>query len=100
MSTRQCCLCKGRNLSLLFTLDDLPISHYLRKPRDDPDPRFSVGFECCGDCGLSQTVDAIPPDLIYGEAVTYTTGSQQPRRLADSITPEVPRPAPARARVI
>ncbi len=97
MSARQCCLCKGRNLSLLFALDDLPISHYLRKTRDDPDPRFSVGFECCGDCGLLQIVDAIPADLIYGEADTYTTGFQRPRHLEDLITTAVARQDPARA---
>jgi SAM-dependent methyltransferase len=97
MSARQCCLCKGRKLSLLFALDDLPISHYLRKTPHDPDPRFSVGFQCCGDCGLLQIVDAIPADLIYGETDTYTTGFQQPRHLEDLITTVVARQDPARA---
>ena len=63
-SARRCCLCKGGKLSLLFKLDDLPISHYLRKTTGDPDPRFSVPFECCEDCGLLQIVDAVPADLI------------------------------------
>lgn len=96
-SARLCCLCKGRNLSLLFKLDDLPISHYLRKSRDDPDPRFSVGFECCEACGLLQIVDAIPAHLIYGEADTYTTGFQQPRHLEDLITTTIARQDPGRA---
>ena len=96
-SARQCCLCKGRSLSLLFNLNDLPISHFLRKKRDDPDPRFSVGFECCQDCGLLQIVDPIPADLIYGEADTYTTGFQQPRHLEDLITTTVARQDPGRA---
>jgi SAM-dependent methyltransferase len=96
-SARQCCLCKGRNLSLLFNLDDLPISHFLRKKRDDPDPRFSVGFENCEDCGLLQIVDPIPADLIYGEADTYTTGFQQPRHLEDLTTTTVARQDPGRA---
>ena len=96
-SARQCCLCKGRNLSLLFNLDDLPISHFLRKKRDDPDPRFSIGFENCEDCGLLQIVDPIPADLIYGEADTYTTGFQQPRHLEDLITTTVARQDPGRA---
>ena len=96
-SARQCCLCKGRSLSLLFNLNDLPISHFLRKKRDDPDPRFSVGFECCQDCGLLQIVDPIPADLIYGEADTYTTGFQQPRHLEDLITTAVARQDPGRA---
>ena len=93
-SARQCCLCKGRSLSLLFNLNDLPISHLLRKKRDDPDPRFSVGFECCQDCGLLQIVDPIPADLIYGDADTYTTGFQQPRHLEDLITTTVARQDP------
>ena len=96
-SARQCCLCKGRNLSLLFSLRDLPISHYLRKSRKDPDPRFSVGFECCGDCGLLQIVDPIPAELIYGEADTYTTGFQQPRHLEDLITTTIARQDPGKA---
>jgi SAM-dependent methyltransferase len=78
-------------------LDDLPISHFLRKKRDDPDLRFSVGFECCQDCGLLQIVDPIPADLIYGEADTYTTGFQQPRHLDDLITTTVSRQDPGRA---
>ena len=96
-SARQCFLCKGRNLSLLFSLRDLPISHYLRKSRKDPDPRFSVGFECCGDCGLLQIVDPIPAELIYGEADTYTTGFQQPRHLEDLITTTIARQDPGKA---
>jgi len=96
-SARQCCLCKGSNLSLLFKLNDLPISHFLRKKRDDPDARFSVGFEYCEDCGLLQIVDPIPADLIYGEADTYTTGFQQPRHLEDLITTTVARQDPGRA---
>src|SRR3981081_3617923 len=96
-SARKCCLCHGTSLSPLFRLQNLPISHYLSRKRDDPDPRFSVGFECCGDCGLLQIVDAIPADLIYGEADTYTTGFQQPRHLDDLITTTVARQDPARA---
>jgi SAM-dependent methyltransferase len=96
-SARRCCLCKGGKLSLLFKLDDLPISHYLRKTVGDPDPRFSVHFECCEDCGLLQIVDAVPADLIYAEADTYTTGFQKPRHLEDLITTTVARQDPGRA---
>jgi SAM-dependent methyltransferase len=96
-SPHRCRLCKGGNLSLLFKLDDLPISHYLRRRTDDPDPRFSVRFECCQDCGLLQIVDAIPADLIYADADTYTTGFQQPRHLEELITTTVARQDPGRA---
>lgn len=94
---RQCCLCGGRDLRPLFKLDSLPISHYLRKKVDDPDPRFSVGFECCRQCGLLQIVDAIPADLIYSQADTYTTGFQRPRHLEDLITTAVARRDPGSA---
>jgi 2-polyprenyl-3-methyl-5-hydroxy-6-metoxy-1,4-benzoquinol methylase len=93
----RCRLCGGRHLSHLLSLNELPISHYLRKSPQDPDPRFTVDFESCQDCGLLQIVNAIPADLIYVEADTYTTGFQRPRHLDDLITTAVARQDPAKA---
>src|SRR5512144_210712 len=93
----RCRLCGGHHLLRLFSLNDLPISHYLRKGQQDPDPRFTVDFESCQTCGLLQIVDAIPADLIYGEADTYTTGFQRPKHLDDLITTTVARQDPAKA---
>jgi 2-polyprenyl-3-methyl-5-hydroxy-6-metoxy-1,4-benzoquinol methylase len=93
----RCRLCGGHRLSHLLSLKELPISHYLRKSPKDPDPRFTVDFENCQDCGLLQIVNAIPADLIYGEADTYTTGFQRPRHLDDLITTAVARQDPGRA---
>lgn len=83
---RQCCLCKASDLECLFRLDDLPISHNLRRRPEDPDPRFSLSFGLCRHCGLLQILDPIPPDLIYAQADTYTTGFQRPRHIEDLIT--------------
>lgn len=93
----RCRLCGGSKLSHFFSLKELPIAHYLRKGPQDPDPRFTVDFESCLDCGLLQIVEPIPPDLIYGEADTYTTGFQRPRHLDDLITTTVARQDPAKA---
>jgi methylation protein EvaC len=95
--TPRCRLCGGRHLSHFLSLNELPISHYLRKSPQDPDPRFTVDFESCQDCGLLQIVNAIPADLIYVEADTYTTGFQRPRHLDDLITTAVARQDPAKA---
>lgn len=95
--TARCRLCGGPHLSRLFSLNDLPISHYLRKGLQDPDPRFTVDFESCQNCGLLQIVNAVPADLIYGGADTYTTGFQQPKHLDDLIATTVARQDPARA---
>jgi SAM-dependent methyltransferase len=93
----RCRLCGGRHLSHLLSLDDLPISHYLRKSAQDPDPRFTVGFDSCQDCGLLQIVRPIPADLLYSEVDTYTTGFQRPRHLEDLITTAVARQDPGKA---
>ena len=93
----RCRLCGGRHLSHFLSLNELPISHYLRKSPQDPDPRFTVDFESCQDCGLLQIVNAIPADLIYDDADTYTTGFQRPRHLDDLITTAVARQDPAKA---
>ncbi len=95
--TPRCRLCGGSHLSHLLCLDNLPISHYLRKSPQDPDPRFTVGFDSCQDCGLLQIVKAIPADLLYSEADTYTTGFQRPRHLDDLITTAVARQDPGKA---
>ena len=95
--TQRCRLCGGHRLSHFLSLDELPISHYLRKSPQDPDPRFTVDFDSCQDCGLLQIVHAIPADLIYGQADTYTTGFQRPRHLDDLITTAIARQDPAKA---
>jgi SAM-dependent methyltransferase len=96
-TTRLCRLCRGTRLEPLLSLDGIPISHYLRKRREDPDPRFRLAFEYCAACGLLQIADAIPADLIYGETDTYTTGFQKPRHLDDLITTTIARQDPGRA---
>ena len=97
MSDRlRCRLCGGHHLSHFLSLNELPISHYLRKSAKDPDPRFTVHFENCRDCGLLQIVNAIPADLIYAETDTYTTGFQRPRHLDDLITTAVARQDPGK----
>ena len=86
---RRCILCGSDQLSTLLKFDNLPISHNLRRSQDDPDPRFSVGFESCPRCGLLQIAEPISPDLLYAHADTYTTGFQKPRHLDDLITTAV-----------
>src|SRR5262245_26207834 len=93
----RCRLCGGRHLSHLLSLEDLPISHRLRKSPGDADPRFTVSFDNCEDCGLLQIVDPISPDKLYGDTDTYTTGFQKPRHLDDLITTAVARRDPGRA---
>lgn len=98
MSDRpRCRLCGGHHLSHLLSLKDLPISHYLRKSPQDPDPRFTVGFDSCQDCGLLQIVRPIPAPLLYSDTDTYTTGFQRPRHLDDLITTAVARQDPGKA---
>ena len=86
---RHCILCGSGGLATLLKIDNLPISHHLRRSQDDPDPRFSVGFESCPRCGLLQIAEPISPDLLYAHADTYTTGFQKPRHLDDLITTAV-----------
>ncbi len=95
--TPRCRLCGGRHLSHLLSVNNLPISHYLRRSPQDPDPRFTVGFDSCRDCGLLQILRPIPADLLYSRADTYTTGFQRPRHLDDLITTAVARQDPGKA---
>jgi len=94
---RSCRLCQGQDLSEALLLERMPVSHHLRRHASEPDPRFSLRFEICESCGLFQIVDPVPPELIYAEADTYTTGFQKPRHLDDLITTAIACDDPGRA---
>jgi SAM-dependent methyltransferase len=94
---RRCRLCGGAELATTLTLERMPVSHHLRTGTADPDPRFDLAFDSCDTCGLLQIVEPVPPELLYSDADTYTTGFHKPRHLDDLITTAVAHDDPGRA---
>src|SRR5882672_6511928 len=78
---RVCRLCGGGDFVHVVTLDDLPVSHALRRSKDESDPRFRLAFECCRSCGLLQIVDVVAPEVLYRDTDSYLTGFHKPRHL-------------------
>ncbi|HXW23549.1 MAG TPA: methyltransferase domain-containing protein [Xanthobacteraceae bacterium] len=91
-----CRLCGHADLADALLLDEMPVSHYLRKTRDEPDPRFPLQFKSCRGCGLLQIVDPVPPEVLYRTTDSYLTGFQRPRHIDDLITTAVAYQDPAR----
>ena len=92
----KCRLCASADLAPAVVLKQMPISHYLRKGVDEPDPRFSLRFESCQSCGLLQIVDPVAPEVLYRTADSYLTGFQRPRHIDDLITTAIAYDDPAR----
>jgi SAM-dependent methyltransferase len=97
VTPRRCRLCGSSDLATAVTLERMPVSHHLRTGAADPDPRFDLIFDSCGGCGLLQIVEPVPPDLLYSDADTYTTGFHKPRHIDELITSAIAHDDPGRA---
>lgn len=71
-----CRLCSGQNLDLVFQLAPSPIGDayvtkgQLRKKQKS----YPIDLFLCRECGLSQLLDVIDPEVLYGDYI-YLTGS-------------------------
>jgi SAM-dependent methyltransferase len=95
-ATAACRLCGHPDLAPALLLEHMPVSHYLRKSGEEPDPRFPLPFESCQGCGLLQIVDPVSPEVLYRTTDSYLTGFQRPRHIDDLITTAIAYEDPAR----
>lgn len=91
-----CNLCGSRELLPLIDFGRHPVSkHYLSDPHDSP-PTWPMQLAFCEACGLTQLVDACPPEVVYNEYVTLSAWKSQPQarrqidflRRMDGLTPD------------
>ena len=82
-----CNLCGSKNLFPLIYFGKHPIAHYyLDKPTQE-EYLHSVDLHFCQECGLTQLVDPVPPDMFYTNYLTLSAWKYQPHiyRLLDLI---------------
>lgn len=74
----ECNLCGGTDLTELINFGEFPVAkHYLTRP-DEVRPVWPVKLYFCEHCGLSQLVDACPPEVVYANYVTLSAWKFQP----------------------
>ncbi|TRZ54079.1 class I SAM-dependent methyltransferase, partial [bacterium] len=71
-----CRLCNGQNLELVFQLAPSPIGDaYVSKDQlGKRQDTYPIDLFLCRECGLSQILDVIDPEILYGDYI-YLTGS-------------------------
>ncbi len=65
--TNNCRLCAGTKLEPLIDLGPMPIAHRLTATADEAAPLYPLSVSFCPGCGLSQIVDPIDPEVLYGD---------------------------------
>lgn len=74
----KCNLCGSEDLLLLIDFGNHPVGkHYLARANDDA-PVWPVRLCFCESCGLTQLVDACPPEILYQNYVTLSMWKAQP----------------------
>lgn len=85
MTATQCRLCGGTGLSELIDLGDMPIAHRLKAAADEAEETFPFAVHFCDGCGLSQIVEPIEPEVLYG-GYNYCFSSWKPQpHIADEV---------------
>jgi len=72
-----CRLCGGRDLQLVFQLAPSAIGDaYVPATKlDRVQERYPIDLFLCKDCGLSQLLDVIAPEVLYADYIYMTTSS-------------------------
>ena len=61
----RCRICQSKDLRLLQDFGRTPIAHRLLKQRDETAELFPFAVQACQGCGLVQTRDPIPAEILY-----------------------------------
>jgi SAM-dependent methyltransferase len=71
-----CRLCNSQNLELVFQLAPSPIgdAYVMRDQLNVKQDTYPIDLFLCRECGLSQLIDIIDPEVLYGDYI-YLTGS-------------------------
>lgn len=72
-----CRLCLGKNLELVLPLAPAPlVDAYVPKEKAHlPQPSYPLDLILCNDCGLTQLLDIVDPELIYPDYIYETVSS-------------------------
>jgi hypothetical protein len=76
-----CHICQGRNLYKFLSLGPTPLANsYLVKDQLSlHETYYPLDVYFCGDCGLVQIGEIVPPEILFKDYV-YMTGTSQPMK--------------------
>ncbi|KKS44893.1 hypothetical protein A2567_01905 [Candidatus Azambacteria bacterium RIFOXYD1_FULL_42_11] len=71
-----CRMCNSRNLKPFFDLGETALANsFLKKEAlDKPEPKYPLKVFFCEDCGLSQLVHVVEPEILFRDYVYFSSG--------------------------
>jgi len=69
-------MCNSRNLKPFFDLGETALANsFLKKEAlDKPEPKYPLKVFFCEDCGLSQLVHVVEPEILFRDYVYFSSG--------------------------
>jgi len=69
-------MCKNRNLKLFFDLGETALANSFlpKEALDKPEPKYPLRVFFCENCGLSQLVDVVEPEILFKNYVYFSSG--------------------------
>jgi SAM-dependent methyltransferase len=93
---RACCrLCDSKKLERVLHLADSPLADsYIPKERlSEPQPSYPLDLYLCRDCGFTQILDVVQPQVIYFEYIYETKSSlglvEHFKKYADEVVAKI-----------
>ncbi len=76
MRVHNCQVCRGRDLHLVLDLGCTALANSFIAPTDlaQPEPKFPLRLMFCGDCGLLQIDEQVPPETLFKNYI-YVSGT-------------------------
>lgn len=73
-----CRSCGARNLLPVLSLGEMPLANALLSPAqlDLPEPQYPLDLCFCPDCALVQITETVPPDVLFGEYLYFSSFSE------------------------
>src|SRR3989344_3835918 len=72
----QCRMCKSERLNQFFDLGETALANsFLSKEAlDKPEPKYPLKVFFCEDCGLSQLIHVVEPEVLFRDYIYFSSG--------------------------
>lgn len=83
----RCRSCGSPRLETLLDLGTTPLANALltAEQLDEPEPRYPLVLVLCPECSLAQITETVPPEVLFGEYVYFSSYSETMLRHAETL---------------
>src|SRR6516162_11789409 len=82
-----CRICRGRELTLILDLGRTALANRFLTPEQagEPEPTYPLRLVRCGNCGLVQIDETVPPQMLFGHYLYLSQTSEAVRQHVERL---------------